>query len=467
MGHEKTERSADLEPGLADQKLQSFEGSQDNDDRTALEEAPPTYVNRDDPFGNEESAEVKYRTMSWWQAGMIMVAETVSLGILSLPSAVAALGLVPAVILLIGLGLMATYTGYVIGQFKLRYPHVHSMADAGEIMMGKIGREILGNAQLLFLIFVMGSHLLTFSVMMNVLTEHGTCTIVFGVVGLVVSFVLALPRTLLKVSWLSIISFISIFSAVMITMIAIGIQRPGGGHVDATVKTNLYHGFIAVTNIVFAYAGHVAFFGFISEMKVPTDYPKALFLLQGTDTCLYLVAAVVIYRYGGKDVASPALGSTGKLMSKISYGIAIPTIVIAGVINGHVACKYIYVRLFRGTDHMHKRSPLATGAWIAIALILWVLAWIIAEAIPVFNDLLSLITALFASWFTYGLSGVFWLYLNRGKWFSSPRKIILTIINLLIFGIGATLCGLGLYVSGKAIHDHPSSASFSCANNAA
>jgi hypothetical protein len=27
-------------------------------------------------------------------------------------------------------------------------------------------------------------------------------------------------------------------------------------------------------------------------------------------------------------------------------------------------------------------------------------------------------------------------------------------------------CGLGLYVSGKALHDDPGSASFSCANNA-
>lgn len=42
---------------------------------------------------------------------------------------------------------------------------------------------------------------------------------------------------------------------------------------------------------------------------------------------------------------------------------------------------------------MHKRSLLSTGAWIGIALILWVLAWIIAEAIPVFNDLLSLIVS--------------------------------------------------------------------------
>lgn len=101
--------------------------------------------------------------------------------------------------------MLATYTGYVIGQFKLRYPHVHSMADAGEIMLGRFGRELLGNAQLLFLIFIMGSHLLTFTVMMNTVTEHGTCSIVFGIVGMIVSFVCALPRTMKNVSWMSIV----------------------------------------------------------------------------------------------------------------------------------------------------------------------------------------------------------------------------------------------------------------------
>ncbi|KAH8429636.1 uncharacterized protein LDX57_007308 [Aspergillus melleus] len=249
-------------------------------------------------------------------------------------------------------------------------------------------------------------------------------------------------------------------------MIAIGIQRPGDGQVDTTVKTNLYEGFLAVTNIVFAYAGHVAFFGFISEMKTPTDYPKTLYMLQITDTSMYVVTAVVIYYYGGKDVKSPALGSTSPLIAKIAYGIAIPTIVIAGVINGHVACKYIYVRLFRGTDRMHKRNFLSLGTWVLIGLVLWTVAWIIAEAIPVFNNLLSLITALFASWFTYGMSGIFWLFMNWGRYTSSKRKIFLTIINAIVVGIGGCLCGLGLYVSGKALHDNPSSASFSCANNA-
>ncbi|PYH94911.1 amino acid transporter, partial [Aspergillus ellipticus CBS 707.79] len=420
----------------------------------------------EDPFGHDDFGVVKYRTLTWWQCGMIMIAETVSLGILSLPSAVASLGLIAAVTLIVGLGLLATYAGYTLGQFKLQYPHVHSMADAGEVLMGRVGREILGTAQLLLLVFVMGSHLLTFTVMMNTLADHGTCSIVFGVTGMALSFILTLPRTLKKVSWFSVTSFITIFAAVMITIIAIAIQRPGDGHVDATVSSSFYKAFLSVTNIVFAYAGHVAFFGFISEMRKPTDYPKTLFMLQSVDTSMYVVAAVVIYRYGGENVASPALSSTSPLLSKIAYGVAIPTIVISGVINGHVACKYIYVRAFRGTGRMHQRGLVSIGSWVLIRLLLWTLAWIISVSIPVFNNLLSLITALFASWFTYGLGGVFWLFLNWGRYSSSPRKMFLTGLNLVVVGIGGCLCGLGLYVSGKSIHDNPSSASFSCANNA-
>lgn len=159
------------------------------------------------------------------------------------------------ILLILGLGIIATYTGYVIGQFKLRYPHVHNMADAGEIMLGRWGREIFGGAQLLFLVFVMASHILTFSIMFNTITNHGTCTIVFGVVGLLLSLICTLPRTLLNVSYMAIASFISIIAAVLITMIGVGVQRPGDGKVDVVVQSNLAKGFLATSNIVFAYAG--------------------------------------------------------------------------------------------------------------------------------------------------------------------------------------------------------------------
>jgi hypothetical protein len=82
-----------------------------------------------------------------------MIAETISLGILSLPSVLATIGLVPGIVLIVTMGLLATYTGYVLGQYKAAYPRVHNLADALEVMWGPFGREFGGAAQTIFLIF--------------------------------------------------------------------------------------------------------------------------------------------------------------------------------------------------------------------------------------------------------------------------------------------------------------------------
>lgn len=85
--------------------------------------------------------------------------------------------------------------------------------------------------------------------------------------------------------------------------------------------------FQAIANLwLTSAAGHAAFFGLMAELKDPRDYPKAICLLQGLDISLYIIAAIVIYRYTGADVSSPALGSAGSLISKVAYGIAIPTV---------------------------------------------------------------------------------------------------------------------------------------------
>ncbi|KAJ5569559.1 uncharacterized protein N7459_008989 [Penicillium hispanicum] len=422
----------------------------------------------DDPFGNEETGEVKYRVMKWWQAGMLMVAENISLGILSLPSAVATLGIVPAFLIILGLSVISWYTGYIMGQFKLRYPQVHSMGDAGELLLGPFGRELFYFGQLLFIIFLMASHILTFSVLFNTITNHGTCTIVFGVVGLIVSFLGALPRTTEKVFYMSTVSAVSILTATIVTMVAIGVQAPDNVENDITTSPSFSEAFLAVTNIVFAFIAHVSFFGIMSEMEDPKMFPRSLAMLQVVDTIMYIVTAMVIYCYAGPDVSSPALSSAGPLMKKVAYGLAIPTVIVAGVVFGHVACKYIYVRIFRGerSHHMHQRSFLATGTWVAIGLGTWTIAWVIAESIPVFNDLLSLISALFGSWFSYGLPSIFWFVMNKGQWFATPKKITLSILNMGILGIACAICGLGLYVSGKSINESSSKASWTCANNA-
>jgi len=261
-------------------------------------------------------------------------------------------------------------------------------------------------------------------------------------------------------------AFTSIVSAVMITMIALGVSpRAAADAMKATAHPSFPAAFNSVSNVVFAYGGHVAWISFIAELKEPKDFPKALALQQSIDVVLYTIASVVIYRYAGDQVKSPALSSNNPMVRKVAWGIALPTIVIAGVIFAHVTAKYVYLRVFAGSKHLHSRGIVAVGSWVGLGVLLWTVAWIIAESIPNFSDLLGIISALFASWFSYGLPGICWFYLNWGQTTRNWRKISLSMVNVILIILGVIICGVGLYASGYQMHIDTTGSSWSCADN--
>jgi hypothetical protein len=114
---------------------------------------------------------------------------------------------------------------------------------------------------------------------------------------------------------------------------------------------------------------------------------------------------------------------------------------------------------------MSKNTFLAIGSWMAITGILWIVAFIIAESILNFNTLLALVSSLIVSQFTYSIGGVLWLYINYKRWLDGPWKVFLAIVNWMIVVLGLVVLGMGLYASGKAIHDGGGSGSWSCASN--
>ena len=59
-------------------------------------------------------------------------------------------------------------------------------------------------SQILILVFIMATHVLSFSIAMDVLTGHSLYSVWFGFFGLVICFMLGLPRTMKIVSHLSI-----------------------------------------------------------------------------------------------------------------------------------------------------------------------------------------------------------------------------------------------------------------------
>ena len=160
------------------------------------------------------------------------------------------------------------------------------MADAGEILAGPIGREVLGAAQVIFLIFSCGGHVLTGMIAFDTseprwsgfwvtdshgpVTEGASCSVLWAGVSAIICLVLTIPRTLDRISYLSAISFVSIagrysigsqlgnhwtschwelLASVLITMIGVGVNGHTGT-VSVTSKLSYANGFLAVSDIV-------------------------------------------------------------------------------------------------------------------------------------------------------------------------------------------------------------------------
>jgi len=207
-----------------------------------------------DVFGKDEEHSIRYKTMSWVKCGVVMIAETIALGVLSLPSVLLTVGMVPGIILIIGLGVIATYTGYNLGLFRLNHPTVCNMADAGEVLWGPFGKYLLGAGQVIFLVFVCASHCLTGAIAMNTLTDNATCKVVWSMATGVVAFFLTLPRTLERMSYLCFVSAASILTSVFITIVGTGVESAPNGappNPDIIVKSfknpSFYSAFSAVT----------------------------------------------------------------------------------------------------------------------------------------------------------------------------------------------------------------------------
>lgn len=70
----------------------------------------------------------------------------VGIGVLSLPQVFDTLGMIPGVLALLAIASITTWSGYVVGCFKLNHPDVYGIADVGALMFGRAGQEIFSLA---------------------------------------------------------------------------------------------------------------------------------------------------------------------------------------------------------------------------------------------------------------------------------------------------------------------------------
>ena len=334
-------------------------------------------------------------------------------------------------------------------------PKVHNMGDAGFILFGPVGREILSFGTIVFAVFATGGQLLAGQIALGALSDSKLCLMLYTGIFTIPTFICSLPRTLDRLSWLSIPSVFSILIAGIVGMIGAGIEFPQA-NISAAVTTDFVTAFISITNPVFAYAGHFMFFILISEMKHPTHAMRAAYVLQISATIFYAVFAVVMYIYIGPTVTSPAFSSLPLKWEKAAYGIAIPNFLIAGSLYSHTAAKLLFVRFYRKSRHLYSNTVLGWSVWIGLIFLMNAAAFVLAVGVPIFNYLIGIAASLFASWYTYGIAGMFWLYdawVYKGKADALKRAWPMTALSLATVSAGAFICVAGMYVSVKQIVD--------------
>lgn len=369
-----------------------------------------------------------------------------------------------------------------------------------------------------FAVFASGSQLLAGQISLAALSDNKLCLMLYTGIFAVPTLLLSFPRTLDQLGWMCIPSCISILVAGVVGMAAAGaFPVPAADRqIAVTVTTSFYTAFIAITNPVFvssstlasflwgclpprtlleyivqryssrssgsqqhtyaaskksscsryfdlevsanenpqAYAGHFMFFILISEMKRPQDAMKAAYTLQIFATAFYVAFAVVMYIYLGPTVLSPAFSSLPPKWAKAAYGIAIPNFLIAGSLYAHTAAKLFFIRFFRNSKHLHEHTVLGWGVWTLLIVVMNGAAFVLAVGVPIFSYLVGLAASLFASWYTYGIAGAFWLhdtYVDKGGWNGLKRRPTMTTLNTATFIGGAFICVAGTYVTIKLI----------------
>jgi amino acid permease len=419
------------------------------------------------------TTETGARKLTTTQAVIIFVTNEVGIGMLSLPSALNILGFFPGLLCIVVLGALSLYTAYNLIQYWRKYPYMLNIVDYGRVLGGPWVEAIFACGFLINMALISASALVTLTIGLNTVSEHATCTVAFTVVAAVAMWALCVPRSMRFVSWASWPCTASIIITVLLVMITLGVQGPRDTTAPLNLKAigspNFTQAVSAFLNIAFAFAGNQAFPTVLAEMENPSrDFPRAVTIEKCITTTIYIIVASTVYALSGEQVASPAIGSLQPTMAKVAYAVSFIGLLGTGLVFGMTSARYLHVVFLRHINSLlhRKDSPkrrsstsvppvskkLDWSIWLFSVSLFWIVVWILANAIPVFNSLLNISSSLLLSWFTWGITVLFWFHLNwDGKWRSSGKKLAVAGLNVLIMVLVFFLMIPGMYASIKTL----------------
>jgi len=144
---------------------------------------------------------------------------------------------------------------------------------------------------------------------------------------------------------------------------------------------------LGLMQAVFSYGGAMVYCEFMSEMRRPFDFWKALLIAEAFIFGVYIFFGVYVYSFQGQYVINPAnqgMSMRGPLVAgNILYLV---TGLIAAALYGNIGIKVLYQACFKELLHLPDLgSKKGKWIWVFFVPIYWALAFLLAAAIPNFS----------------------------------------------------------------------------------
>ncbi|KAF9877246.1 transmembrane amino acid transporter [Colletotrichum karsti] len=384
------------------------------------------------------------RTAGWGAIFYLITTDILGPG--STPWAFAQMGYGPGVALYTVFGVMSLYSGWILYRSFLgldsdRYP-LKGYGDLYFRVFGTWARHLVNFAQALQLMLFVGVLILGSGQSISQISKGsnggaGICFVACLIIFMVAGFVLGQIRTLQRFSW---IANMSVWINLLVLFICMGVVAHSPPNFAATkasfgdafgpgpVRTFVGMppeglasggtGFLASLNglnqAVYSYGGCLIFAAFMSEMRHPMDFWKALLCGEIFIYSIYLIFGMYVYSYQGQYSFNPVMqGLSPYAWQTATNVLSLITGLIAAGLYGNIGMKVLYIEFLQPVC---GAPPLTASAgkmlWALVIPVYWTVAFIVGAAVPQFSLVSGFIGALFILSFTYTLPAL----LGLGYW---------------------------------------------------
>jgi len=375
------------------------------------------------------------RTASWGQ--MFFLITTDILGWSGAPFVFSSVGYGAGVALYLIFGVFATFSGWAIWKVYLdldssRYPMM-SYGDPFFRLFGKRSRHFINVAQSLQQFLTVAVLILSKTTNIAQISKGHVCFSAIMVIVLGIGMLSGIIRSLKKIGWLSNAAVFMNIANFLIIMVAAASYKPLYEAVTRStlIKTiepvvvfagqppNQYQQqvpgfasqFNAVNTMVYAYAGALLFVAFLAEMRNPMDFWKGLFCAQAFICIVYLLFGVFVYSFWGQYSANNIVNVIRPYPLQTAGNIfTLLTGLIAVFMYFNIGMKTIYLEVFQqGFGFPPITTRKGKIAWYCLGPVYWILAFLVAAAVPNIGGIVSFVGALFMINFTYSFPGMLYL----------------------------------------------------------